>query len=297
MEAARIAALRGHSVTIFEKDNELGGILRTCCMVPAKQKMKWYLDWIRRQIADLGVEVRLGVTASIENLREFDVILAGTGAKTSVPDIPGAEKAVKFEDVMVCNRTGCEFWPKDGKPAAAKTGQKVLVWGNHYAAGDTAEALAQRGKEVIIVTEDKEFCSDIEPIHKDVMMRRFAGGNGQALEGRPIKIPVVIRTETTVLEIRDGSVVLMNEQFEREELDADTVVLAAQVPDDALFTSLRDEGLLVSNFGDSRMVKNVRNAVGGGAEAAIILDEGIFMNANGMLSYALPADVKRQMDK
>jgi thioredoxin reductase len=223
------------------------------------------------------------------------VVLAGTGAKTVVPDIPGAEKGVKFEDIMVCDRKNCEFWPKEGKREAVKPGQKVIVWGNHYAASDTAEALAQRGREVIIVTEDAEFCPDIEPIHKEVMKMRFAGGNGQGLEGTPVKIPVVIHTKTTILEIKDGKAVLMNDQFGKQTIDVDTVVLAKTVPDNALFNSLRDKGLKIQNMGDSRIVKNVRNAMTDGAEAGLILDEGIFMNGNGVLSYGLPLDVAKQM--
>jgi len=296
MEAARIATLKGHKVTIFEKDNELGGILRTCCMVPAKQKMKWYMDWIRRQIAELGVEVKLNTDAAKQDLKKFDVVLAGTGAKTVVPDIPGADKAVKFEDVMVCGRKNCEYWPKEGKKKAVETGKKVIVWGNHYAASDTAEALAQRGKEIIIVTEDSEFCPDIEPIHKEVMKMRFAGGNGQGLEGNPVKIPVDIRIKTTVLEIKKGAAVLMNDKFEKETINVDTVVLAKTAPDDELFRKLRDSGLKIQNMGDSRIVKNVRNAMTDGAEAGIILDEGLFMNANGILSNDLPLDVKKQMN-
>mgnify|MGYP001595067608 CR=1 FL=1 len=58
MEAARIAALRGHAVTIFEKEPELGGMLRTCCMVPGKLKMKWYLDWVRGQLAQLRLNTQ-----------------------------------------------------------------------------------------------------------------------------------------------------------------------------------------------------------------------------------------------
>ena len=59
MEAARIATLRGHDVTLYEKDSELGGILRTCCMVPPKSKMKWYMDWMRRQMKELNVTIML----------------------------------------------------------------------------------------------------------------------------------------------------------------------------------------------------------------------------------------------
>lgn len=295
MEAARIATLRGHKVTIFEKENELGGILKTCCMVPAKSKMKWYMDWIRVQIKELEVEVRLNTEAAPAELKDYDVVLCGTGAKTVVPEIPGAEKAVKFEDVLVCTKKNCEYWPAEGKKQPVKPGQKVLVWGNHYAASDTAEALALRGKEVIIVTEGKEFCPDIEPIHKEVMKMRFAGGNGQGLEGNPIKIPVVIRTGTTVVEIKDGAAVIMNDRFGKETIAVDTVILAKTEPNSELYGNLKEAGLKVVNIGDSKLVRNVRGAMTDGAEAGLIIDDDIFMNANGILSNSLPTDVKRQM--
>jgi NADH:flavin oxidoreductases, Old Yellow Enzyme family len=295
MEAARIATLRGHKVTIFEKDNELGGILRTCCMVAAKQKMKWYMDWIREQIKNLKVEVKLKTVATEKELKQYDVVLCGTGAKTVVPEIPGVEKAVKFENVLVCIKKNCEYWPKEGKPEPANVGQKVVIWGNHYAASDTAEAMAMRGKEVIVVTEEQEFCPNIEPIHKEVMKMRFAGGNGQGLEGNPIKIPVVIKTGTTLAEIRDGSVVFINQKFEKETIAADTVILAKTEPNTELFDKLRADGLKVANIGDSFLVRNVRGAMTDGAEAGLIIDDDIFINANGRLSNALPLDVKLQM--
>ena len=59
MEAARIATLRGHRVTIFEKTGELGGAILYCCPVHGKNKMRWYADWLRLQMDKLGVEVRL----------------------------------------------------------------------------------------------------------------------------------------------------------------------------------------------------------------------------------------------
>jgi 2,4-dienoyl-CoA reductase-like NADH-dependent reductase (Old Yellow Enzyme family)/thioredoxin reductase len=295
MEAARIATLRGHKVTIFEKDDELGGILRTCCMVPPKSKMKWYMDWIREQVKELDIEVKLNTVAEIDELKKYDVVLAGTGAKTVVPDIPGAEKAIKFEDVLVCVKKNCEYWPKERTKKPAEVGQKVIVWGNHYAATDTAEALALRGKEVIIVTEDKVFAPEIETIHKEVMMMRFAGGNGQALDGKPIKIPVVIKTGTTILEIRDGEAVLINDNLEKEVVSVDTVILANTVPNSCLYDSLVEAGLKVANIGDSKMVRNVRGAMTDGANAGYIIDDDIFMNANNVLTNALPTDVKLQM--
>jgi 2,4-dienoyl-CoA reductase-like NADH-dependent reductase (Old Yellow Enzyme family)/thioredoxin reductase len=295
MEAARIAALRGHKVTIFEKENELGGILRICCMVPTKSKMKWYMDWIREQVSKLPIDIKLRMEASLEELKEFDVVLCGSGARTMIPEIPGIDKAVKFEDVLVCVKKNCEYWPTDGKKEPAAIGKKVLIWGNHYAASDTAEAIALRGREVIIVTEESEFCPDIEPIHKEVMKMRFAGGNGQGLEGNPIKIPVVIKTNTTVVEVRDGEVVLMNDRFIKEIIPVDTVILAKTEPNSELFDCLLGAGLTVCNIGDSRQVRNLRGAMTDGANAGLIIDDDIFMNANGALSNELPYDVKIMM--
>ncbi len=59
MEAARIATERGHQVTLFEKHAELGGAMLYVCLVPGKEKMRWYLDWIRDQLLDLHVDIRL----------------------------------------------------------------------------------------------------------------------------------------------------------------------------------------------------------------------------------------------
>ena len=67
MEAARIATVRGHKVTLFEKTGELGGAILGCCMAPGKEKMKWYADWIRTQIKQLNVDVRLRTCPTVED--------------------------------------------------------------------------------------------------------------------------------------------------------------------------------------------------------------------------------------
>lgn len=295
MEAARVATLRGHDVTIFEKENELGGAVRMCCMVPPKSKMKWYIDWLRLQIKELNIKVQLNTKADLEMLKKFDAVLCATGAKTVIPSIPGAEKGVNYEDLLVCGKINCEHWPKEGKRKTLHAGQKVVIYGNHYAASDTAEALAMRGKEVIYVTQDKDFAPAIEAVHRETMKKRFAGGNGAGLEGQPIKIPVDIRLQTTLLEIKDGSVVLMDSKFNKYEISCDTVVFAETASDNRLYNSLVDAGLLVANMGDSKKVRNVRAAMTEGSEAAYILDEGLFMNANNTLSNYLPQDVERMM--
>ena len=296
MEAARIATLRGHDVTLYEKDSELGGILRTCCMVPPKSKMKWYMDWMRRQMKELNVNIMLNTEATADMLKGYDVVLCGTGSNPVIPDIPGKEKGVKFEDVLVCVKKNCEHWPECGKREPAKVGQKVVVYGNHYGATDTAEALALRGKEIIYVTQDSEFAPHIENVHKEVLKVRFAGGNGGGLpEEHPIKIPVDVKLSTTLLEIKDGSVILMDSKFNKYEVECDTVVFGEYASNTKLYDELVAAGVLVGNIGDSRKIRNVRGAMTDGADAGLMLDEGLFMNANNVLSSNLPMDVEKMM--
>jgi hypothetical protein len=83
-----------------------------------------------------------------------------------VPEVRGLkERVVPFEEAIACPRVTCEFHPKNGRKPRKLEGTRVVVWGDHYAAVDTATYLASIGKEVIIVTDRKEFASSVEVIH------------------------------------------------------------------------------------------------------------------------------------
>jgi 2,4-dienoyl-CoA reductase-like NADH-dependent reductase (Old Yellow Enzyme family)/thioredoxin reductase len=296
LEAARIATLRGHKVTIFEKSNELGGAILCCCTVHGKNKMRWYADWIRLQVAKLGVEVKYETAPKPEELKKFDAVLVANGATVSRPDIKGidSERVVTFEDVLRCKNATCEYWPKGGKPAPATVGDTVLIWGDHYGAVDSAEKLGMEGRKVIIVTEAKEFGLWVEPCHKDVMVKRFKGGQGEALTSKTFAHPVTIIADSTVLEIRkDGEVVLLNGRFERSTIKVDTVVLAQPVADDSLFQKYRSAGLLVTKIGDVKKVRNLRGAVTDGADIGLTLDKELRFNANDEFIANLPTEQGR----
>jgi len=294
MEAARIATLRGHQVTIFEKTGELGGAILYCCTVPGKNKMRWYADWQRRQMKKLGVEVRYRVSPTLEDLKAFDAIVVATGSKIQKPDIPGVDLplVVDFQDILRCKTKGCEYYPGD-KPEPVDVGEVVLVWGDHFGAADAVEKLGVEGKKVYIVTEEKEFASWMEPCHRDVMMKRFAGGNGEGLKGRAFAHPVTILASSTVLEIRkDGSVVVQDNEFNRKTIKVDNVVLAKMAPDDALYQELLAAGLNVAKIGDAKVVRNLRGAVTDGANIALTIDEGVLLNANREIISNLPTEVE-----
>ena len=293
MEAARIATVRGHKVTLFEKTGELGGAILGCCMAPGKEKMKWYADWIRGQIKDLNVDVRLHTSPTVEQLKEFDVVLNATGAVSYVPECIGAERVVPFEQAIACPKVNCPFHPGDRK--MRRTGEKVLVWGDHYAAADTAAALAGMGKDVTIVTDKKEFGASVEVIHMYVLRKRFAQTDAEALHSEPFKYPVKVYENSTVYSVEEGKVVLMDKNFRRTELAIDDVITCNTRSNTELFDQLRAAGVPVVNAGDSKSPRNLHAAVMEGATFGLKLEESVLMNPNHSVVDDLPADVRGQL--
>ena len=175
MEAARIATERGHQVTLFEKSGELGGAMKYVCLVPGKEKMRWYLDWIRDQLArpprrhpaqpraDRRGAARLRPRAQ----RHRRGLVRARRRRRR-------ERVVPFEESMACPKIACECHP--GGRKMRKLGARVLLWGDGYAAADTAAFLASIGKQVTIVTENREFAAELEVIHMYVQLKRFAQG-------------------------------------------------------------------------------------------------------------------------
>lgn len=295
MEAARIATLRGHQVTIFEKSGELGGAILYCCTVPAKSKMRWYADWLREQMNKLGVTVKYRTVPTVEELRNFDAIVVATGGKVARPEIPGVDLpfVVSFEDVLRCKNKTCAYYPGD-KKEPVECGETVLLWGDHFGVADAAEKLGFEGKKVYVVTENREFASWMEPIHKDVMMKRFAGGNGEGLSLRGFKHPVTLILQSTVVEIKaNGEVVLQDSEFRRQTIKVDNVVLGKVEPNDDLYRELLEAGLPVAKIGDAREVRNLRGAVTDGANLGLTIEKDLALNANLAFIAKLPTEIKR----
>jgi thioredoxin reductase len=296
MEAARIATERGHHVTLFERERELGGALKYICMVPGKEKMRWYLDWIRDQLLELNVDIRLGHAPGVDELRTFDLVLNATGAESYVPPVAGdASRVVPFEETMACPKVACECHP--GGRKMRKLGARVLLWGDHYAATDTAAWLADIGREVTIVTENREFAAETEVIHLYVLRKRFAQGDAEVLQSRPYKHPVTVLTSTTVAEIRDGEVVLQDKDFNRTTIEVDDVVTCHTRPVLGLFEELQAAGVRVLNVGDSVRPRNLYHAVKEGSAFGLAVDEHLLFNPNGAILHDLPIDVLAQLTR
>jgi 2,4-dienoyl-CoA reductase-like NADH-dependent reductase (Old Yellow Enzyme family)/thioredoxin reductase len=296
MEAARIATERGHTVTLFEKAGELGGALLYCCLVPGKEKMRWYLDWIRNQLLDLHIDIRLNHAPTVDELGAFDVVLNATGAISYVPDVLGlGDTVVPFEEAMACPKIACECHP--GPRTLHKLGSHVLLWGDNYAAADTAAFLGSIGKQVTIVTEKREFAADCEVIHMYVLRKRFAQGDAEALTSRPFKHPVTVITNATVREVREGEVVIEDHDFGRTTLQVSDVVSCHTRPVVDLYGELQAAGVHVINVGDSVRPRNLYYAVKEGSAFGLAVDEHMLFNPNHAILNGIPIDVLAQLQR
>jgi NADPH-dependent 2,4-dienoyl-CoA reductase/sulfur reductase-like enzyme len=153
MKAAETLAKRGHRVTLLERESRLGGQVNLILRTPGRETFHWVVTDLERQLAKAGVDVRLGVEATAEVVRELgaDAVLVATGASPSrtgfsivnptVRRLPGVDQ----ENVV-------HAW--DVLTEARPVGERVVVLdddGGRYAAG-VCEVLLDRGKKVEVVS-------------------------------------------------------------------------------------------------------------------------------------------------
>jgi 2,4-dienoyl-CoA reductase (NADPH2) len=100
LSAATSYAERGHAVTLFEKDAEIGGQFRLAQQIPGKEEFAETMRYYRRRLEVLGATVRLGTTVTVDTLDGFDEVVVATGVEPRIPEIPGIERALSYADVL-----------------------------------------------------------------------------------------------------------------------------------------------------------------------------------------------------
>lgn len=202
IEAARVAALRGHKVTLYEKDNKLGGLLNIATIPPYKEELGNFLGYLTRQMKKHGVKVRLNEEFTEATLKRDkpEVVVLATGRTTPAPDIPGIEKdnVVSFTEALT---------------RAKEIGYRILVVGGGKIGCEVAEFLNKKGKQVTVFEKLPKVIRDIGPTTRfSVMMRLKASSIKLETNARVVKI-----AENGVEVERNGT---------REFFKGDTVVLA-----------------------------------------------------------------------
>lgn len=207
LETARVAAERGHRVTLWERNDHLGGQLAIAACAPNRDDLAEFIRWQQRELTRLNVEVRLGVEATAASIlaESPDAIVVATGARPHIPQISG----VDLDHVVTA-------W--DVLQDRVNIGDRVVVLdeeGQHQGLS-TAELLMDKGKQVTVVTRYFYAGLDIGittivPLYE----RLFTKG-----------IRVMPHSQVTAIELEHVTIEnIYSGKIEQPE--ADTIVLAA----------------------------------------------------------------------
>lgn len=159
MEAARVAAIRGHHVTLADSNDQLGGQLLIAVLPPHKEELAGLTSYLAGQMKKLGVTVELGqkVDATFVEKAKPDVVVVATGATPIVPEISG----VKGDNVAMA---------LDVLTGKKEVGSNVVIVGGGMVGCETAEFLVQKGKKVTIVEMLGKIGADIERANRWVVL-------------------------------------------------------------------------------------------------------------------------------
>ncbi|RPJ56141.1 MAG: FAD-dependent oxidoreductase [Dehalococcoidia bacterium] len=248
MEAARVASLRGHRVTLYEKEEKLGGQLNQAVVPPHKSNLAAYLEYLKTQLPIQRVDVRTGVKANIDMIKKLkpDAVVIATGVSMSKPDIPGADKPFVLSARSVL----------DGKETAVN----VAIIGGGLVGCETAEFLQKQGKQVTVI----EMLDDIAG--------KMVYAQKTILEARLKAAGVTILTGTKCKEISDAGVTVKTKSGEVLHIEAGTVVIAVgDRPNNALERELKGIVHELHMVGDCVQPEGIAEAVAAGYHAALSL--------------------------
>ncbi|MFA4836566.1 MAG: FAD-dependent oxidoreductase [Dehalococcoidia bacterium] len=246
MEAARVAALRGHQVTLLEKQDALGGQLRAAATPSFKKPLRDLIDYWTTQLGKLKVDVRLSTAVTPAMLAKYkaDAVVVACGGKPCHPPIPGIDNENVIEVID---------YHLGRKPVR---GQTVVVAGGGLSGCDAALELAMEGKTVTIVEMLDDVALEMFYITRENLMRQLA------------KREISILAKHKVKEFRADGLVAVGPDGRDKFIKTDTMIMAfGVVRDDALVSDVKAKWDEVYVVGDCSKPSKVGEAVHAGFAA------------------------------
>ena len=203
MEAARVLALRKHRVTLVEKENELGGLLRYASVPDFKDELRRFLQYLKTQVKKSGVEILLGRPATLDMVKSLnpDAVVLAAGSTMPIPQIPGGNKP--FASTALDLLSG-KFHP----------GDHVLVAGGAAMGCEVAVHLATQGKKVTLVEMVNGLALDLESRSRVALLQLLKEGGVSTLLNYRLE------------RIEEGSAMLSDGSGNQKKIAVDSVILA-----------------------------------------------------------------------
>lgn len=232
MEVARVCAMRGHSVTLYEKNGVLGGVFIAAAAPSFKEKDRELLKWYEKEMADKGIEIKLNTEVKDLKSLDADEIVVATGAKPRRVNVKGFGKGIE----------ACEYLL-----GQKEVGDKVIVIGGGLSGCEIALDLYNKGKTPVIV----EMKNDL------VAMKGVCLANSSYLRDFFKLNKVEVHLNTKLCEICDDGVVVCDKDGKQFKIDGDSVITSVgYIP-----SPVAKESGKVHLVGDCNGVGNLRTVV------------------------------------
>jgi 2,4-dienoyl-CoA reductase (NADPH2) len=268
MEAARVSAMRGHDVTLYEKAHKLGGLLPIAAIVKGRhpEDVPLIADYLDRQIRKLGVKVVTGKAADISTVDQIkpDVVFLATGATATIPPIKGIDRpnvvsgAALHRQLKLATRFIPSYTLRWLTKFYLPLGKNVVVIGGALQGCELAEFLVKRGRNVTIV-EKADMLGDgmIDAVLGNLMTWYHQKG------------VVLIPGVKEYVEITDKGLTIVTKEGVKETLQADTFVSALPLTSNAdLLPQLTEKVAEVYAIGDCNQPGLIADAIGTGLRTA-----------------------------
>ncbi len=237
MEAAVIAASRGHSVELFEKEREVGGQCYLAETPPGKEEFSAVRDFLKKELGRQKVSIHSKEELTAEKVIQTkpDVVILATGSLPLIPKIPGikGKNVVTAWDVL------------KGK----KVGKEVVVVGGGLVGVETALFLSKKGKKVILIEMLEEIAQDAGPLNRARLKEELVGTN------------IEVKCKTKLMKIGNRGVTVQGEKGEYE-ISAETVILALGAKSqNSLLQKLEGKVMEVYSVGDCVSPRKMIDAI------------------------------------
>jgi 2,4-dienoyl-CoA reductase-like NADH-dependent reductase (Old Yellow Enzyme family)/thioredoxin reductase len=240
MEAARWLKRRGHRPTIYEKNDRLGGQLLIASLPPHKEEISSFVQFLVKQVEKMDIKVNLTTELTPESVlkKKPDVLVVAIGARQIEPDIPIDENMKCFNAWQVL----------EGKEPMEE--EKIVLLGGGFVAAETAEFMAEKGKDISIIEMRDLIAFDMEPNSRQMLIERL----------QELKVEMV--TKTLVQEVTAKGVIAKSlEDGTGKEYPADAVVMAmGSEPSEFPVEDLERAGIEVHFVGDAREIHGIAEA-------------------------------------
>lgn len=249
LEAARVAALRGHHVSLYDRAGEIGGLLPMAAFIKSgsRDELTPLLEWYQRQLKHLGVtpHLRQEVTVDLVKAVAPDVVILAVGGRPLEPAVHNGGKVVTTENLKDNARSFVSLLGPETMAALTKvflpTGKRVVVVGSDLAGLETVEFLAKRGKQVTLVDEAPQIGRGVGIPH----IIKYP------LWLQAMHIPV--HTGVKYKEVNRQGLVVQTPDGQTQTLECDTVMVVSQYgPNCKLYEALEGLGVERRLIGDAR---------------------------------------------